>query len=283
MFIRDNTTLLMKRSPMSSPFFMPELRFVIEKEQKHEAGPSINVNLFTPEATLAYVRQKLLSKEGFALATLNLDHIVKLVSSQTFFEAYRKHEAITADGFPIVWLGRLAGARITRTTGSDLFLPMIALAHELKAKIALVGTTNQALTLAAEKLQGLFPGLEIGFMESPAFGFDPTSEVAIDLLHRVEKSGAALCFLAFGAPKQELLAALGRKEAPSVGFASIGASIDFIAGSQKRAPRWAQASNLEWLWRLMTNPRRLSKRYAQCALIFPVYLVRSLLRGRGAA
>lgn len=261
---------------MLSVSFVPNLNHCLHKDDNLQECERVNVNLHTPEAALSYIREKILNKEGFALATLNLDHVVKLTYLKPFLDAYRRHDAITADGFPIVWLGRLLGNHLKRTTGSDLFMSMIALAYELKVRIALVGTTTEALNIASEKIKARFPGLEIGFMESPAFSFDPASGEAVELLRRIESSGSCLCFLAFGAPKQELLASLGRDIAPSVGFASIGASIDFVAGSQRRAPKWAQVCNVEWLWRLLNNPQRLFKRYVQCALIFPVIVFTSL-------
>ena len=78
-----------------------------------------------------------------------------------------------------------------------------------------------------------------------------------------------LCFVALGAPKQERFAAYGRSIAPSVGFASIGAGLDFVAGHQHRAPLWMRRLALEWLWRMLTNPLRLVPRYAKCFAILP--------------
>jgi exopolysaccharide biosynthesis WecB/TagA/CpsF family protein len=256
---------------------VPSLSFNESSQPQAGAATNVNVNFFSPESVLDAVKSKIAKRKGFALATINLDHVVKLSRDKAFLKAYREHDLVVADGFPIVWLGRLAGAkRIQRTAGSDLLLPLVALAHQAGAKIALVGTTDDVLETAAAQLEKEYPGLAIAFRESPPFGFDPDSEAAADLLRRLEGSGAALCFLALGAPKQEKLAAAGGRYAPSVGFVSIGASLDFIAGRQKRAPRWMQEANLEWLWRLATDPRRLFGRYACCALVFPLLLLRAL-------
>ncbi len=84
-----------------------------------------------------------------------------------------------------------------------------------------------------------------------------------------------LCLIALGAPKQEEFTALGRRLAPQVGFASIGAGLDFITGSQTRAPAWLRAMALEWLWRAATAPRRLLPRYAACAAILPGEVVKA--------
>ena len=107
-------------------------------------------------------------------------------------------------------------------------------------------------------------------------GFDPASPSAGRLLEEVQASGARLCFLALGAPKQELLAARGRRETPEVGFASIGAGLDFLAGNQRRAPLWVRRLAMEWAWRMATALRRLMPRYARCAAILPAELAAAL-------
>ncbi|MCW1956519.1 MAG: WecB/TagA/CpsF family glycosyltransferase, partial [Roseobacter sp.] len=100
-------------------------------------------------------------------------------------------------------------------------------------------------------------------------GFDPDSAGAADLLGALKASGAGLVFLALGAPKQEAFAARGRSLAPQLGFASIGAGLDFLSGAQSRAPRWVQALAMEWAWRAAQAPARLVPRYLRCFAILP--------------
>jgi N-acetylglucosaminyldiphosphoundecaprenol N-acetyl-beta-D-mannosaminyltransferase len=118
-------------------------------------------------------------------------------------------------------------------------------------------------------LQAEAPGLTIARQIAPPMGFDPDGTEARAILGQLEAEQIGLCFLALGAPKQERLAALGRQIAPSVGFASIGAGLDFLAGSQTRAPAWARAIAMEWAWRMLSAPRRLVPRYAACVAILP--------------
>ncbi len=112
-------------------------------------------------------------------------------------------------------------------------------------------------------------------------GFDPQGQDARAMLAMVQALGPGLCLVALGAPKQERLAALGRQLAPEVGFASVGAGVDFIAGTQRRAPVWVRAMALEWLWRALSAPRRLVPRYAACAAILPGEAVKALRLRRG--
>jgi len=124
--------------------------------------------------------------------------------------------------------------------------------------------------------------VEIAAMIAPPFGFDPEGEAARAILTELDRIGPALCLLALGAPKQERLAALGRSLAPRMGFASVGAGLDFLAGHQVRAPRWMRAIAMEWLWRALQSPRRLVPRYAACAAILPGQAI-AALRLRGGA
>lgn len=232
-------------------------------------GRTIRINTPDRAALLEAVRARLRAGDGFALATLNLDHLVKLRRDPAFAAAYAAQDLVVADGNPVVWLSRLARRPVALVPGSELVVPLACAAAEEGAPVALVGSTAPALEAAGAALKRAAPGLEIVAQIAPPMGFDPEGAAAEALLSEVRQSGARLVFLALGAPKQERLAARGRALAPGIGFASIGAGLDFLAGSQRRAPRWVRALALEWLWRMVSNPMRLVPRYARCAAILP--------------
>lgn len=218
---------------------------------------------------LAAVRARLEAGAGFALATLNLDHLVKLRHDPAFAEAYQAHDFVTADGNPVVALCRRAGQDVSLVTGADAVVPLCRLAAEMGVKVAFLGSTDAALDRAETALEAQIPGLDVAVKIAPPMGFDPNTAQAEEILAQISAAGVGLCFLALGAPKQECLAAFGRKQAPDVGFVSVGAALDFLAGQQRRAPGWMRAAKLEWLWRMLGNPRRLFGRYARSALILP--------------
>ncbi|SIS53571.1 polymer biosynthesis protein, WecB/TagA/CpsF family [Roseivivax lentus] len=217
----------------------------------------------------AQLRERMRRGEGYALATINLDHLVKLRRDPAFRAAYAAHDLVTADGNPIVWLGRLAGHDLSLVTGSDAIVPMCRTAAQLGVKVGFVGSTDAVLQAARAYLRGEVPNLEIAFAEAPPMGFDPDGPDAADILDRAAAAGAGLLFLALGAPKQERFAALGRRLQPEMGFASIGAGLDFFSGTQRRAPAWMRRFALEWVWRMLSDPRRLALRYTDCAAILP--------------
>jgi N-acetylglucosaminyldiphosphoundecaprenol N-acetyl-beta-D-mannosaminyltransferase len=228
------------------------------------------VNFPDEAAVLADVEARLRSGRGFSIATLNLDHIVKMRGNSGFRRAYGVHSHVVADGNPVVWLSRLAGRKeVGLVPGSELISPVAALAARVGAPLAFLGSTEQVLRAAADRLQADHPGLRVVACLAPPFGFDPESAAADSLLDQVAGSGARICLLALGAPKQEILAARGAARHSGLGFLSIGAGLDFIAGHQTRAPVWVRRIAMEWLWRMLSNPRRLARRYLDCALILP--------------
>ncbi len=243
------------------------------------AGTRIAITLPTQDDLSDAILGRLAARQGFALATLNLDHLVKLGRDPAFRAAYAQHEFVTADGNPVVWLSRLADRPVGLLHGSDLVVPIARLAAAADAPVALIGSTREVLDAAAKVLCAQVEGLRIAYTLAPPHGFEPDSAAAHEILTALSRTDTRLCFLAFGAPKQERLAAHGRRLAPQIGFVSIGAGLDFLAGAQHRAPRIVRRLALEWLWRLLSQPRRLWQRYLLCILILPRH-ARAALRLR---
>ncbi|MEZ5750575.1 MAG: WecB/TagA/CpsF family glycosyltransferase [Paracoccaceae bacterium] len=240
------------------------------------APHKINVNMPDMQHLLSEVRRRLKRGDGFALATINLDHLVKLSRDKAFRATYATQDLVCADGNPIVWLSKLAGKPVSLVPGSDAILPLVMEAARLNVPIALMGSTDESLQAASRALQERVPGLTVAACIAPPMGFDPQGPEARRILTALHDSGARLTFIALGAPKQEQFAAFGRQVTPSMGFASIGAGLDFLSGRQVRAPQWVRAIAMEWAWRMLSNPRRLAKRYLDCALVLPVHAVRAL-------
>lgn len=237
------------------------------------ATPSIAVTVPTLDALLADLKSYFEERKGFCLATLNLDHVVKLQQDAAFRAAYLAHSHVTADGNPLVWLSKIARRPVSLLAGADLIAPIAGLAATTNIKVALLGSTEETLRAAAKALEAHHQGLAVVKCIAPPMGFDPTSELADAYISELEAADIGLCFLALGAPKQEIFAAHAVSKVDSIGFVSIGAGLDFIAGTQKRAPKFIRFIAAEWLWRLLTNPKRLFVRYAQCFGVLPRLLL----------
>jgi exopolysaccharide biosynthesis WecB/TagA/CpsF family protein len=242
----------------------------------------VTVNVADWVALERHVSGRLRAGQGFSLATINLDHLVKLRTDPRFRDAYEAQDLIVADGNPIVWLSKLAGRPVDLIPGSDAILPLTRMAAAHRKTIALVGSTDATLAAAKTYLEREVPGTRIVATIAPPMGFDPTGASADAVLSDLEQSKAEIVFLALGAPKQELFAAYGRGRLDSVAFISIGAGLDFFSGAQVRAPKWVRAIAMEWLWRAMSQPARLIPRYAKCFRILPEEILHALqLRSQG--
>lgn len=239
-------------------------------------GNAVRINCPDSDAVLSQVRADLHAGRGFALATINVDHLQRLAGDADFRAAYARHDLVCADGNPIVWLSRLAGRPVRLAPGSDLVVPLAAEAAAQGLPVALVGSSDASLARAAEALCACVPGLRIALTHAPGFPFDPMGEEGAEIIARIAASGARLCFLALGAPRQERFAVRARDALGNVGFASIGAGLDFLSGEQRRAPPLVRRARMEWLWRMMSNPRRLAGRYARGFAILPGHAAAAL-------
>lgn len=229
----------------------------------------ITINTPTMDDAVTSIVNAAQQGQSFSVCTLNLDHVVQLKARRDFRHAYQRARFVTADGFPIVILGWLAKMPLQRTTGADLVIPVCEQASRRGLPIFLLGSNDTTLLETESRLKQQFPGLDVTGTFAPGANFDPYSAEADEAIERIRASGARLCFVALGAPRQEIFAARCLDHAPGVGLLCIGAALDFIAGTQARAPRLAQKSGLEWFWRASRNPRRLGPRYARCMAALP--------------
>lgn len=239
------------------------------------ATPDLRVNLANMRQALRAIGDKARARQGYTLFTANLDHLVKLKHDRRFGEAYHRADFVTADGWPIVWRINQDGCKAERTTGADLLEPVCRQAARDGASIYFVGPGERSQAVALDVLTRRLPGLVVAGKEAPRFAARLDDEAVDEMASRIATSGARLCIVSLGAPKQELLADALAPHCPSVGFLCVGAALNFIGGHTRRAPLWMRRNGLEWLWRLGAEPHRLAARYAACAYVF-------LLLGIGA-
>jgi N-acetylglucosaminyldiphosphoundecaprenol N-acetyl-beta-D-mannosaminyltransferase len=238
------------------------------------AGVTVNVRSMRQAVSTAVEDTK--SGRGFCFFTLNLDHCVKLRTNPQFQDAYRRARYVTADGFPIVLLGKLNGVPFRRTTGADLMAPLCGEAARHGLRVFIIGPSTEVLQRAGGRLTEHMPQLQIVGSYAPGRNFDANSVDALVAIERIRQSRAQLCFIALGAPRQEIFAARCLVQMPEIGFICVGAALDFIAGTGTRAPRFLREHGLEWLWRLLSDPRRLAARYLRCAAVFPLLAVEAI-------
>jgi N-acetylglucosaminyldiphosphoundecaprenol N-acetyl-beta-D-mannosaminyltransferase len=167
----------------------------------------------------------------------------------------------TGDGMPLVWWSRRAGfAQAGRVCGSDLLDAMCALAVRRGHRHYFYGGSPRILERLTARVTARHPGLIVAGYRAPPFRPLTAEEDAADVA-AINAARPDFVWVGLGMPKQEkwMAAHLGRIEAAAL--IGIGAAFDFHAGRKPRAPRWMQHSGLEWLFRLVSEPRRLAGRY----------------------
>ncbi len=238
------------------------------------------INIAAQIDILSEVRRDFRQRRGFSIHVLNLDHLVKRRSDPLYKDAYERATYVTCDGAPVAALARRQFTRMQRTPGPDLIEPLCQLAAEEQMPVYLFGSSGDALRRAGEQLADRCPGISICGSDSPSKNFDPTSAEADAAIDRMAARGARLCLIALGSPKQEVLSRRALDRYPHLGLLNIGAGMDFIGGTQLRAPRLVKENGLEWLWRLANNPKRLSGRYARCAVLLADVAIANPVRRR---
>lgn len=228
-------------------------------------GPEVAINLSNMQHTLDAIGARAQAGEGFTLFTVNLDHVVKLNENDAFREAYGRANFVTADGWPVVWLIDQDGSGLERTTGADLLEPMCRQASDMGYSVYFVGPAPESQHKGLEILMQRYPGMKVAGAEAPQLPAQLSDDLVEAMAARIAASGARICVLSLGAPKQELLADALHRHCPDVGFLCTGAALDFISGFASRAPDWVKRARLEWFWRLINDPMRLTGRYAYCA------------------
>jgi N-acetylglucosaminyldiphosphoundecaprenol N-acetyl-beta-D-mannosaminyltransferase len=183
---------------------------------------------------------------------------------------------VNPDGVPLVWALRALGARnAQRVCGPDATVFLLAAAEQAGVPVGFYGGSVAVLDQLIGAVRLRHPNLHIAFVESPPFrALTPEEDFAA--VERIAASGARLLFVGLGCPKQErwIVDHLGRVHA--VMFA-VGAAFDFIAGNKSRGPEWMSRHGLEWVYRFVTEPRRLAMRYFKHNPRFILKFLRQLL------
>jgi N-acetylglucosaminyldiphosphoundecaprenol N-acetyl-beta-D-mannosaminyltransferase len=193
-----------------------------------------------------------------------------------FREILKRADLITPDGMPLVWLMRLKGVRRQqRTYGPTLMLHILKMAEREKIPVGFYGAEPTTLDVLIARLKKAYPALQIAYAFSPPFRFLNHDET-IQIRQEIIRSDVRILFVGLGCPRQEKWIDSQRGHIPAV-MIGVGAAFDFHAGVKQQAPDWMQKLGLEWLFRLLTEPQRLWKRYLYHIPRFIVLAVADLL------
>jgi len=198
------------------------------------------------------------------LFTPNADHMIKLQKDRQFWKLYNFANYKVCDGQILLFLARLIGLPIkAKISGSDFF-PAFYQYHKdnENIRIFLLGAKDGVAKKAQININSKVGREIVVGTQSPSFNFEHDKDECSQIVEIINQSGATVLAVGFGAPKQENFIVQYKNKLPNVKiFMAIGATIDFEAGTLKRAPKWMSQIGLESLYRLSCEPRRLWKRY----------------------
>jgi N-acetylglucosaminyldiphosphoundecaprenol N-acetyl-beta-D-mannosaminyltransferase len=216
------------------------------------------------------------------VVTPNVDHSIMLQENADLRAAYVDADLVLADGVPIVLASRFLKRPLPeRVAGSDLVPAFFEAAHaDRPLRTYLLGGAPGVADRAAKRITARWPAVEIVGTDSPPMGFEHDDRENLAILQRIAEVKPDVLVVGLGAPKQELWVHKHRDSISARMALCVGATIDFLAGRKKRAPRWMRRAGLEWLHRLTSEPRRLFRRYARNAWYFPQLVWREWRTGR---
>ncbi|MBA2963453.1 MULTISPECIES: WecB/TagA/CpsF family glycosyltransferase [Ramlibacter] len=233
------------------------------------------------EMLLDHLFASLARGKGLWVVTANLDFLRRFVKDPAARRIYADADVRVADGMPLVWASHLQGTPLPeRVAGSSLVRPLCQRAAEGGWRVYLLGGEAGAARAAADKLVAEFPTLQIAGLSSPWFSARPTDAEVEQVAATLSEARPDLVLVALGSPKQELVIHKLHKRLPNVCWMGVGISLSFIAGHRRRAPPLMQKLGLEWMHRLVQEPKRLFRRYVLEDLPFAAVLFRRAMADR---
>lgn len=199
--------------------------------------------------------------ESRCVIEVPVNAVMESYDDPRFRKVINNADLVVPGGVPIVWMLRALGLKSQqRVYGPELMLHVCEAAARHELPIGLYGGSERALDRLQTQLRSHYPGLPIAYACSPPFR-PPTPEEEANTLSEIRQSGCRVLFVGLGCPKQERWMARQRGKLPAV-MLGVGAAFDFLSGEKPRPFPWMQAMGLEWLFRWVTEPRRLFFRYA---------------------
>lgn len=228
---------------------------------RHANVLGVKVSAISIPLALEVIDTWIKNREHNYVTITNVHGVVESQRDEKIRDIHNRAGMVTPDGMPLVWANHWQGNRdVRRVYGPDLMLAVCEKSAEAGYRHFFYGGADGVPELLKEKLVQRFPHLQVVGCYSPPFR-QLTDDEDRDIIRMIDESGADIVWVGLSTPKQErwMDAHLGRLQAPVM--VGVGAAFDFHAGLKSQAPAWMQRSGLEWFYRLITEPRRLAKRY----------------------
>jgi N-acetylglucosaminyldiphosphoundecaprenol N-acetyl-beta-D-mannosaminyltransferase len=241
------------------------------------------IHTSTQAQCVQFVLDELDAGRGGWIVTLNLNHLQLFARQPDYAATIQRATVAVADGMPLLWASRLQGTPLPeRVPGCELIWGLSDGAARRGRSVFLLGGNPGTAKRTATTLQATYPGLQVVGTLCPERGFDEDEHRMGQVRRTLHNAQPDLVFVALGTPKEDHWIAATLGILPSAWWVGVGGGFSFACGEVQRAPLWMQRMGLEWLHRLILEPRRLGRRYLIEGLPFFFALFGDALRHRPA-
>lgn len=222
----------------------------------------LDINNVTMSETVEAIEQMIAADKKSYVVAINVDVVMKIEEDPYLKKVVDDADMVLVDGKPLVWISKLHGKPLkAKISGSDLVPLLCEVAAEKGYKVFIIGGKDGIAVQAKEKLESKHPKIQIVGTYAPPFGFEKDKKELNHINQMISDVKPDLLVACFGCPKQEkwIYENIGKYDAKV--SVCAGATVDFLAGNVKRAPRWMSEHGLEWFYRFLQEPKRMFKRY----------------------
>lgn len=226
----------------------------------------VRVDIITERQLLDTIVRWVAERRPRQVATINPEFVMRAQSNKAFAAVLDASDVATPDGVGVIWAARRQGVRIPeRVGGANLALPLARQCARLGYRLFLLGAAEGVAAEAARRLQLQIPHLQVDSYAGSPHARDDAKTVA-----RVRAARPDIVLVAYGSPAQEFWIARNKEKVGAAVSIGVGGAIDYLAGVQRRAPRWVQRLWLDWAFRLVTQPRRWRRMLALPRFVWAV-------------
>lgn len=229
---------------------------------KKQSLLNTRVNNVSMEEAASWILENVRQKKTSYVVEVNTDVVMKMEKDPYLRKIADEADLNLVDGKPLVWISRLYKRPVKeKISGSDLVPEVIRRAAKEGVSIYILGGTGDTPKKAAMRLKAKFPTLHIAGVYAPPWGFEKDEKELAGINARIQKVHPDILLACFGCPKQEKWVYENYQKTSATVTICAGATVDFLAGTVKRAPRWVSELGFEWFYRFLKEPGRLFRRY----------------------
>jgi N-acetylglucosaminyldiphosphoundecaprenol N-acetyl-beta-D-mannosaminyltransferase len=249
----------------------------VEKRSQNFSILNVKISAIDMNDACSAVEDAVLRRQKKYICVCPVSTIMECTRNKKALTSVNSADLATPDGMPTVWIAKARGYRnVKRVYGPELMLEICGVSQKKGYRNYFYGSSPDVLEKLKKRLCERYPGLVVSGAYSPPFG-QVTKEEDDKIIENINKNNPDIIWVGLGSPKQDIWMHEHRDRINAPVMAGVGAAFDFLAGVKPQAPRWIRNNGFEWLFRLITEPNRLWRRYLIDNLLFLYYISIDLL------